>query len=404
MSQPAEFGAVYRRLGVRPVINAAGTKTRLGGVPMADEVLDAMRAAAGASVDIAELQAAASRRIAEVTGAEAGYVTAGAAAGLMLGAAACLTGDDPAAIDRLPEVAGDRNEIVIFRSHRNSYDHAWRAAGARLVEVGLDDRTAGSGVRTIDRWELDAAVTERTAALAYVANADDSPPLQLFVEVARRHEVPVLVDAAAMLPPVSNLRAYVQAGADLVAFSGGKAIGGPQSTGILCGRRSLIRSVALNQLDLDVHTEVWRLPEEFGHDHERHGLPRHGLGRTAKVAKEQVVGLLVALERFASGAYRREIERRTELAAALLVAAREAGVDARRTDHEIPRVRLRLGTPERAWALATALARADPSIAVDTAYAPAGDIVIDSIGLDESTGQIVLESVTRALTHVSSAP
>ncbi len=184
-----------------------------------------------------------------MTGSEAGYVTAGAAAGLLLGAAACLAGDNPAAIDRLPETDGAPNEIVIFRSHRNSYDHAWRAAGARLVEVGLDDRTAGSGVRDLDPWELGAAIGERTVALAYVANVYDRPQLSMFIDIARRHELPVLVDAAGQLPPRENLRSFVAAGADLVVFSGGKAIGGPQNTGFLCGRRALVRAAALAPRD-----------------------------------------------------------------------------------------------------------------------------------------------------------
>jgi D-glucosaminate-6-phosphate ammonia-lyase len=399
MRTDSKFGAVYRRFGIRPVINAAGTKTRLGGVPMASDVVEAMRDAASASADIAEMQAAASRFIAQVTGAEAGYVTAGAAAGLMLGAAACLAGDDPTAIDRLPEVPSGRDEIVIFRSHRNSYDHALRAAGAQLVEVGLDDRTAGSGVRTLDRWELAHAISDRTVALAYVANPEDRPPLDMFIDVAHANDLPVLVDAAAMLPPERNLRDFVAAGADLVSFSGGKAIGGPQNTGIVCGRRSLIRAMALNQLDLDVHTETWRLPEEFGHDHERHGLPRHGIGRAAKVAKEQIIGALVALDRFASEAWRDELEARQALADELLTVL--AGrVRTERTSHEVPRIRLHFGTSERAISVAALLASGDPSIEVDSANAPFGTLTIDTIGLDEATGAIVVARLEHVLTEM----
>jgi D-glucosaminate-6-phosphate ammonia-lyase len=345
VSAQGPFGAVYAALGVRALINAAGTKTRLGGVPMADAVHDAMRAAATASVDMAELQAAASRVIADVTGSEAGYVTAGAAAGLMLGAAACLAGDDPTAIDRLPDVPDGRNELVIFRSHRNSYDHAWRAAGARLVEVGLDDRTAGSGVRDLDPWELEGAVGERTVALAYVANVDDRPPLSVFVDVARRRGLPVLVDAAGRLPPRGNLRAFIEAGADLVAFSGGKAIGGPQNTGFLCGRRDLVRAAALNQLDLDV-PPGWQLPDEFGGSDARRGLPRHGIGRAAKVAKEQVVGALVALRRFAAGEWPDDLDAKARLADELLdLSSGLPGLASARTEHEIPRVLLRFDDP-----------------------------------------------------------
>jgi D-glucosaminate-6-phosphate ammonia-lyase len=398
------YGAVYTRLGVRPLINAAGTKTRLGGVPMAVEVLDAMREASFASVDMAELQAAASGVIAGVTGSEAGYVTAGAAAGLMLGAAAALAGDDPAAIDALPEVAGGRSEIVIFRSHRNSYDHAWRAAGARLVEVGLDDRMAGSGVRTLDVWELEGAIGARTAALAYVANSHDRPPLSMFVDVANRHGLPVLVDAAAMLPPRTNLRAFVEAGAHLVTFSGGKAIGGPQNTGFVCGRRSLIRAVALNHLDLDVPTDAWRLPAPFGHDHDARGLPRHGIGRAAKVAKEQLVGALVALQRFAAGEWPADLASKGELADALVrLAAARRGVTAARTPHEIPRVEFGFDPAAGAYRFSDALAAGDPAIVVDTAKVGEGRVVIDTIGLDAATGRLVLERAGEALDAAASA-
>src|SRR5690606_26196811 len=134
---------------------------------LAPEVLQAMQEAAATHVDMAELQAAASRIIARVTRAEAGYVTSGAAAALTLAAAACMAGTDPAAIGRLPDTTGLRDEIIIFRGHRNSYDHAWRAAGARLVEVGFNDRTVGSGVRSLERWELAAALGDKTAAVAY---------------------------------------------------------------------------------------------------------------------------------------------------------------------------------------------------------------------------------------------
>lgn len=399
MSSQADFGRIYSALGVRPLINAAGTKTRFGGTRMADEVLDAMREAAQASVDMAELQAAASRVISAVTGSEAGYVTSGASAGLLLGAAACITGDDPARMDALPHTDGLPNEIVIFRSHRNSYDHAWRAAGARLVEVGLDDRTAGSGVRSLDPWELEAAIGERTVALAYVANRQDWPPLAMFVEVAHRHGLPVLVDAAAQLPPRDHLSSFVASGADLVAFSGGKAIGGPQNTGFLCGRRDLIRAVALNHLDLDVYPARWDLPPEFAAEtHEAQRLPRHGIGRSCKVAKEQLVGALVALKRFAEDAHSTSLPFQQEFADALLQMV--MGVDdvtAYRTAHEIPQVDLSFRSPDEAWGFVERLAVGEPAIAVDPSYASEGTVRIDTIGLQPETGSWVLARVREVL-------
>ena len=171
-------------------------------------------------VDIAELQAAASRVIAEITGSEAGYVTSGAAAGLLLGAAACVTGLDPGKMNRLPDTTGMKDEIVMVRSQRNFYDHAIRGAGVRIVEVGLPDRFAGAGVRDAEGWEIDQAIGERTAAVFYVASASARPPLAEVVKIAHGRGVSVLVDAAAQLPPADNLRRFVALGADLVAFSG----------------------------------------------------------------------------------------------------------------------------------------------------------------------------------------
>ncbi|HKK93366.1 MAG TPA: aminotransferase class V-fold PLP-dependent enzyme, partial [Longimicrobiales bacterium] len=306
--------SIYERYGVKSLINAAGTKTRLGGGSMAPEVLQAMNEASRRSVDMADLQAAASRVIARLTGAEAGYVTSGAAAALTLSAAACMTGPDPVKIDRLPHTDGMPNEIVLFRLHRNSYDHAWRASGARLVDVGVDDRVARSGVRSIEPWEIEAAIGERTIAVAYVAGAAASPPLEDFVRVAHAHDLPVLVDAAGELPPKENLRKFIATGADLVAFSGGKAIGGPQATGVLCGRKDLIQAVLLNHLDMDMDLSLWDPPEDLLPRDLLDALPRHGIGRGFKVGKEEIIGLLVALEQFAGGAWQDTLDGRREFA------------------------------------------------------------------------------------------
>jgi L-seryl-tRNA(Ser) seleniumtransferase len=290
---------VYEQFGVRTIINVAGSSTRVGGALMPPEVVEAMSEAALSSVNLVELQAAASRLIAETTGAEAGYVTAGAASGLTLGAAAIMVGLDPGKIDRLPDTTGMKNEFIIAREHRNGYDHSVRLSGAKLVEVGMNERGAGAGARQVERWEYEAAITDNTAGIAYVATPTSRPRLNELVEVAHRHNLPVLVDAAAQLPPISNLKAFVETGADLVAFSGGKAIRGPQSTGILCGRRDLIASVALQHLDMDEQFDIWDPPSDFIPKDELVGLPRHGIGRGFKVTKEGVAGLLTALKLFA---------------------------------------------------------------------------------------------------------
>jgi L-seryl-tRNA(Ser) seleniumtransferase len=290
--------AILDSLGLARVINAAGTVTRLGASRIAPEVIAAMAAAADCSVDIAQLQGRASEEIARCTGAEAGIVTSGAMAGLLVGAAACMTGFDPGKMARLPQTDGMRCEFVVSRSHRNSYDHGVRAAGARLVEVGLADRLTGCGVRDAETWEIEGAIGERTAGVLYLAGAAARPPLAEVVRAAHRANVPVLVDAAAELPPAGNLRRFIDDGADLVAFSGGKGIGGPSATGILCGRRNLVGAALLQQLDLDYLFEDWTPPANLIDKRELSGVPRHGIGRSCKVGKEQIIGLLTALKRF----------------------------------------------------------------------------------------------------------
>jgi L-seryl-tRNA(Ser) seleniumtransferase len=301
---------IFEQFGVRPIINAAGAVTRLGGAPMPDAVLQAYCEAARESVPLDEMQAAASRVIAQVTGAEAGLVTTGAASALTLGTAAMLCGYDIARMDRLPHIDGAfPDELIVAREHRSGYDHAARAAGARLVEVGFNEIVANAGVRRVEAWEYATAIGPRTAGALYGYSSTSRPPLEEVVAVAHEHGLPVLVDAAGELPPRENLRRIVGTGADLVAFSGGKSIRGPQSTGILCGRRDLIVSAALQMLDMDDHFELWNPPADFIDRSRLRGLPRHGIGRAHKVSKEQIVALLTALQAFCGGEYDNDVPR-----------------------------------------------------------------------------------------------
>ena len=178
MSMPNLSNAnVYQRLGIRTIVNASGPSTRLSGGIMRPEVAAAMAEASQWCVDVAELQGRASEILAEATGAEAGYVTAGASAALMLASAACLAGLDPAKMNRLPDTTGMANEVVVARSQRNMYDRAVVQAGARLVEVGIPDRFSGAGVRDAQAWEYEAAINERTAAILWVAQPHSEPGL-----------------------------------------------------------------------------------------------------------------------------------------------------------------------------------------------------------------------------------
>ncbi|WP_459877129.1 aminotransferase class V-fold PLP-dependent enzyme [Halorubrum gandharaense] len=290
--------SVYDRWGVPEVINATGTKTRIGGSRIRPEAVEAMAEAAESFVRLSDLQAAASDRIAEVTGAEAGYVTNGAAGGMVLAAAACIAGDDLGAMSRLPETSGVADEIVMARTHRTGYDHAFRTAGASIVEIGTNDRYLGTGSRDVEPWEYADAIGEETAAIGHVYKSYGTPPLAEVCAIAHDHDVPVIVDAAAEVPPASNLSWFTEQGADLVAFSGGKGIRGPQTTGILAGRQDLIRSVARQQLDMHAAEAVWDPPSRLVDADALDGVPKQGIGRPLKVGKEELAGLLAALDAF----------------------------------------------------------------------------------------------------------
>ncbi|WP_459191127.1 aminotransferase class V-fold PLP-dependent enzyme [Halosimplex sp. J119] len=290
--------SVYDELGVPTVVNASGTKTRIGGSRIREEALEAMHEAAGSFVRLSDLQARASERIAEVTGAEAGYVTNGAAGALLLGTAACIAGTDPGAMSRLPDTEGFADEVVMPRTHRTGYDHAFRAAGATIVDIGTNDRHLGTGSRNVELWEYEDAISEDTAAVGYIYKSYVDPPLSEVCDLAHEHDVPVIVDAAAELPPVENLSWFTEQGADIVAFSGGKAIRGPQTTGILAGRADLVESVAAQHLDMHAAEDVWEPPSALLDTSQFAGVPKQGIGRPLKVGKEELVGLLKALELF----------------------------------------------------------------------------------------------------------
>jgi D-glucosaminate-6-phosphate ammonia-lyase len=287
---------IYERFGVKTVINASGPMTRISGSILAPEVREAMSEAAQSCVRIEDLQDAAGRLIADVTGAESGYVTSGAAGGLALSAAAAIAGMDIARMDRLPDTSGMPNEIIIQREHVTAYSHALRLSGAKLVEVGY---VGYPGQGCTWPWQIETAINEQTVAVFFsVGNTPGAVKLPEVVEVAHRHNLPVIVDSAAALPPVENLRRFIDEGADMVCFSGGKAIGGPQASGILAGRADLIGSVALQHQDMDVMPATWTWRGRYLEGNTLPGPPHHGLGRPLKVGKEEIVGLMVALEAY----------------------------------------------------------------------------------------------------------
>jgi L-seryl-tRNA(Ser) seleniumtransferase len=260
-------GAIYRRIGVEPIVNGATTMTYLGGSLMPPEVVEAMRQASGSFVDLTELQAAVGRRIAELTRNEAAFVSGGAAAGLFLSAVVCMAREVDDGVLRPADLDGLPRDFIIQHPHRIPYEPAIELAGGRLVEIGAPGGTSEA--------DLDDAIGPATAGVLHVAGAhlaEGALALESVVRVAHARDVPVIVDAAAQLPPVENLWAFTAAGADMVLFSGGKGLRGPASTGLVLGRARYLDRFAAN------------------------AAPQQRIGRPMKVGKEDTIGLLAAVE------------------------------------------------------------------------------------------------------------
>jgi D-glucosaminate-6-phosphate ammonia-lyase len=287
---------VYQRLGVQPVINAVGTLTTLGGTLMPPEVIQAMEEASRYFVPIHPLQAAVGRRLTEWTGAEAAFVTAGASAALCLATCAVTAGSDPKKMNQLPDLTGMRNEILIQKAHRNPFDHAFRMVGIQLVEIETET-------------DVPKAINSRTAAVAFVQShltLGHKIELPRLIELAHAAGLPLILDAAAEVPPVENLSKFTKMGADLVAFSGGKNLRGPQCSGLLLGRKDLVEAAYANS------------------------APHTRFGRIAKVGKEEIIGLLTAVELYLSKDH--EAERREQTAMLNRVAEKLKGLPAVHTE------------------------------------------------------------------------
>jgi L-seryl-tRNA(Ser) seleniumtransferase len=327
----------FAELGVRPFINAAGTYTAMTASLMPPEVMEAINYASKRFVMLDELHDKVGQRIATLLRAEGAMVTSGAASALTLGTAAVLTGKDQQKMVELPNLAGMKSEVIIQKAHRFGYDHAVRNCGVKLIEVESPD-------------DVDRAVSDKTAMmLFYNAAAPPGPiPDVEFVRLGKKHGVPTFNDAAADVPPVENFWKYTGMGFDLVAFSGGKGIRGPQSAGLLLGRKDLVEAARLN-------------------------APPNGntVGRGMKVNKEEMLGMLVALERFVKMDHAvegREFERRAELirSTAAAVPGVKAEVFVPPVSNHVPHIRISWDGGDEAAAAATVKAMKDgePSIAI----------------------------------------
>jgi L-seryl-tRNA(Ser) seleniumtransferase len=306
---------------------------------------------------------------------------------VLLGAAACMARLDPGAMNRLPDTRGLPDEFITIRSQRNMYDRALRVAGGRIIEIGIPDRISGPGVRDAAPWEIADAITDRTAAIYYLAGAQSEPPLPDVVRVARERHIPVLVDAAAQLPPAENLKRFIIEGADLVCFSGGKALGGPQSSGILAGRRDLIASALAQMLDLDMPEAEFIAPAEFAPLAQMRGLPHHGIGRSCKIGKEEIVGLIVALRRFlADDPMQRSARWQARLEAVLVAAGHPPNLrlvpDGAKPG--LPILEWRLPDAATAQAADARLRAHRPAIHLDAGRIGQGMLAINPIAFDDS--------------------
>ena len=260
---------IYDRLGVRKVINAFGTITAIGGSLMEPEILEAMAEAGRHYVDLNSFHKAAGQYIAGLLKVEACCITCGAAAGVAIGTAACMTRGRPDRCLQLPNTAGMKNEIVMLKGHRIPYDQGMCLTGAEIVEAG---RTAYTLIE-----DVESSINENTAMVFYVAEAETmrgSLPFEQVLAVAKERGVPVLVDAAAEIPPTSNITRFLEAGADMVVLSGGKELRGPQSSGLILGKQSFIDAC------------------------DRNCCPNYGIGRSMKIDKETIAGLIRAIELF----------------------------------------------------------------------------------------------------------
>jgi L-seryl-tRNA(Ser) seleniumtransferase len=358
-------------LGLRPVINAAATLTKLGGSVMPPEVVAAMNEGALTFVDLPALQLAIGKQIAELTRNEAAYVSSGAAAGIVASVAAALAGSDPDRVANFPSLDGfDKTEVIVHRSQRNGYDYAARQTGARFVEIG----------DSLD--ELRAALSPRTGAVLWFAGrlAATSPELADVIASAHEHGVPVIVDAAAQIPRTSNLWHFTrELGADIAIFSGGKGLRGPQSSGLVLGRADLVAAMAVN------------------------GSPNSSIGRPMKVGKEELFGVLAALKWTLAQDEERVLERYEQIVSTWISGLSELpGVTVERgfpseAGQPYPRAIVTLGNEARmnAEELTDALWDQDPRIAISRQ----GDnaIALNPQTIADGEEIIVTEAIQRLL-------
>jgi len=370
------------------IINAAGYLTRLGNSIMDPPVLRAMEAASRSFVELDKAQLAASGIIAAVTGAEAGYVVGGAAAGLALAAAACIAGDDLDRIRRLPDTEGMPNEIILPEGHEIYYERFIRLAGARLTFVP-------------DEAALDKAIGPDTVGIFYEASMSGPIAQASLVSRGQAAGIPVVADAAVSVPPARNLRAILADGTDLAVFTGSKAVRGPAGSGFVAGRGDLVRSVMLQHQDWDVAVELgnardqwlWATSPPFV----------MGMGRAFKVGKEDIAGLVAALQAYDQrdhDADLRDWSARLRSIAAELSLLKGIDVDLREAGDDRAVPQLQVTADAAGWPverLAAELRTGDPAVWLSMSLFPEREVWIDPVNLQDGDDALLISAFEKAL-------
>ncbi len=370
---------ILESLGVTPIINAAGPVTRFSGTRPRPEAMQAMMAMVDPFVELPELIDAAGKRIAEIIGVPAATITSGASGGLTVQTAAAMAKDDPEKIFRLPISDDVPNELIIQRNHRFGYDHLYLTPGARFVEVGNAEGCSPE--------EVEDAISDKTAAIIHLESpysGDNVLPIETLVEIAHRNGVPLMCDAASRLPPRANLTKFVEAGSDLVSFSGGKGIRGPQATGLLLGSEEWIEYAKLNN------------------------APNATVARAQKVSKESIAGILAAVETFVNEDEDEENRRYTRLMQSVVDQVIEIpGVDAEVVhdyNHYIPHAVLRLndtwrGPPKSV--IGERMLEGPDRVVILTFLEEVPDFWVDPLNLSDEEVQQVADKLRRVLLDAS---
>ena len=367
--------SIAEELGVVPIINAGGPNTKHSGSRPRPETLEAMREVSSSFVQMEEMLIAAGEEIARLLGVEAATVTSGASGGLVVQAAAAIARDDPELIARLPMADGIPNELIIQRRQRFVYDHLYLGAGARLVEVGNSEGC--------DLDELIGAISEKTAGIIHLESPfknRGAVPLPDLVEAAHERDLPVLCDAASMLPPRANITKFVDQGADLVSFSGGKGIRGPQSTGILLGNATWVEYARLNN------------------------APYATAARGQKVSREEIAGILAALRTFVdedeeaeTQNYKRQMEFVVDLVAEVPGVRAVVEHD---YDHYIPHAVIYFTPNWKGPDMETVrdiLMAGNPRVYVSPTFGPDPGIQFDALNIQDGELEIAADCVRRTL-------